>query len=281
MPIWKLQYDSTARWQLVRYIRSIFTQTQPRPPQPETPEGDFAFVFPQSYKGRTWPPGTSYDGGKSAYIRYCAGCHGVAGDGTGWDGAYLHPVPANLHDQLTETNPPDELMAKLSYGIEDTAMPPWLEWMPFNQRWALVKYIVDTFQKGVPGGQSLFDPNTLPAQYVTYDNGIYEEEGNKISVSNGKTIFMRFCSSCHGANGAGNGPGLKDLASDGPAPFPSNMPDAYVFWRAHDGITGTIMPAFQRVQEHSFFNATFLPEGSQFLGEADLRDVAAYLASKK
>ncbi len=113
----------------------------------------------------------------------CAHCHGLAGDGEGWDGAYLHPVPANLHDQGTELNPPDELMAKLSFGIEDTAMPVFAEWMPFNERWALVKYIVDTFQKGVQGGQSTMKAAELPANYVTYDDGIYEEEGNTISPS--------------------------------------------------------------------------------------------------
>ena len=80
-------------------------------------------------------------------------------------------------------------MAKLSFGIEDTAMPPFAEWMPFNERWALVKYTVDTFQTGVQGGESTMNRSELPADYVTYDNGIYEEEGNTIDVGAGKQIY--------------------------------------------------------------------------------------------
>ena len=65
--------------------------------------------------------------------------------GEGWNGVLPRYKPASLHDQLTELNPHDMLMAKLSFGIEDTAMPTYFEWMPFNERWALVKYIVETY----------------------------------------------------------------------------------------------------------------------------------------
>ena len=281
MPAWKYQYDGTARWQLVHYIRSIFTQTQPRPPQPETPEGDLAFPFPESYKGRDWPPGTSYEAGKESYVRHCAACHGLSGDGEGWNGDYLDPKPASLHDQLTELNPHDMLMAKLSFGIEDTAMPTYFEWMPFNERWALVKYIVETYQPpGVKGGESSMKSSELPADYVTYDNGIYEEEGNTISPTEGRRLYVAFCSTCHGLDGQGDGRGLKDLASEGPAPFPANMPEAYIFWREREGVPGSIMAPFQPVQRQSFFNAGFLTQGSPFLEEAQLRDIANYLATR-
>jgi cbb3-type cytochrome oxidase cytochrome c subunit/cytochrome c553 len=281
MPAWKYQYSETDRWQLVHFIRSLLTQTQPRPPQPETPEGDLAFPFPESYRGRDWPAGTSYERGKGYYVRYCAHCHGLSGDGTGWDGAYLDPKPANLHDQADEANPHDVLMSKLSFGIKDTAMPTWFEWLPFDQRWDLVKYIVETYQKpGVRGGQSTMKSGQLPADYLTYDNGIYEEEGNTVSASDGKRLYGRFCSTCHGKDGSGNGPGLKDLASDGPAPFPSAMPEAYVFWREREGVPGSIMPAFWHAERQSFFNAGYLSEGSPFLQEKQLRDIAHYLATK-
>ena len=89
----EVQYDGTARWQLVHYIRSIFTQTEKRPKQPKTPEGDLAFEFPESYKGRTWPADTSYEGGKAAYVRYCAHCHGLAGDGRAGTATTCIPSP--------------------------------------------------------------------------------------------------------------------------------------------------------------------------------------------
>ena len=49
------------------------------------------------------PDSASYENGKRIYLEHCAHCHGLAGDGQGWDGAYLSPTPADFHDMASKT----------------------------------------------------------------------------------------------------------------------------------------------------------------------------------
>ena len=115
---------------LVYYIRVMFTQTE-APPQVTS-----AQVYPDIYLSQTMPKSTSqsnivesdlpqlapltpsYERGKLVFLQNCAHCHGLAGDGTGWDGLYLNPSPANLHDQNLSGLSDGELFAKVSFGIK-------------------------------------------------------------------------------------------------------------------------------------------------------------------
>ena len=96
MPSWKLQYGEEDRWKLVHYIRGIFTQTEDIP-EIQDPGSEIA----QIYYDQSLPDSASYERGKTIFMQQCAHCHGLAGDSQGWDGAYLNPAPANLHDMST------------------------------------------------------------------------------------------------------------------------------------------------------------------------------------
>jgi high-affinity iron transporter len=79
--------------------------------------------------------------GAEVYQARCASCHGVAGAGDGPLGAGLDPVPANLTDRkaLSDRSPLD-YYRRLSIGVVGTAMPPFEDRLPAQDRWAVALY---------------------------------------------------------------------------------------------------------------------------------------------
>ena len=143
MPAWKIHYGEEDRWKLVHYIRTMFTQTEDSPPAP--PDGE-DFNYPDFYEtSMRYPDDVSYERGQRYFLQHCAHCHGLAGDGKGWDGQYLNPTPADFRGMMSKDVPRNMILAKITFGIQDTAMPTWGEFLPLQQRWDLVRYIMGTF----------------------------------------------------------------------------------------------------------------------------------------
>ena len=244
MPAWKLQYGDDDRWSVVHYIRTMFTQTEDRPTPPEAGKD---FLFPELYKTLSIPENASYDAGKQTFLITCAHCHGLAGDGTGWDGQYLNPKPANFHNMLGKSmggGAEGEHLAKVTFGIQDTAMPVWGEFLPESQRWEDVKFIMESFMMGRVVTDSVFTGD-IAANFLTLSKDNWIGEGHTISETNGADLYGVYCATCHGDDGKGNGPGVKDNASKGPAAFPENLPEAYIFWRTWEGVPESLMYPFQ------------------------------------
>ncbi len=246
MPAWKIHYGEEDRWKLVHYVRTTFTQTEEAPPAP--PDGQ-NFTYPDFYKtSMRYPEDVSYARGKRTFLQHCAHCHGLAGDGQGWDGDYLHPQPADFREMRNKKMTPEaqgEHLAKVSFGIQGAAMPSWGEFLPFDQRWDAIKFIMDTFMMGKPVTTTLYSPGSVPSNFVTLSRGNWLDEGHVISDTHGADLYATYCVTCHGDNGQGNGPGTVDSLSKGPAAFPSDMPENYIFWRVWDGVEEATMPPFQ------------------------------------
>jgi mono/diheme cytochrome c family protein len=260
MPTWKLQYSEEDRWKLVHYVRAIFTQTEEKPPAPE--EGQ-DFLYPDVYHAQTYPEGVSYERGRDLFLTTCAHCHGLAGNGQGWDGLYLDPQPADFREMGSIEMTPElqgEHLAKVTFGIQDTAMPSWGEFLPEDQRWDVIKYLMDTFMVGKPLESSGYVPGQVAADFVTLSKDNWTGEGHVISAENGGTLYQTYCSSCHGATGEGGGPGTVDSASGGPAAYPNNMEEPYILWRVWDGVPDSTMFAFHWL-----------------LSESEIWDITAYI----
>jgi cytochrome c oxidase cbb3-type subunit 2 len=244
MPTWKLRYSEEDRWKVVHYLRAIFTQTEERPPEP--PEGQ-NFDFPEIYQSQSMPDSASYANGKKIFLQRCAHCHGLAGDGQGWDGLYLDPQPANFHDmagmQMSQQGQAEHL-AKVTFGIQDTAMPSWGEVMPLNDRWDAIKYLMATYMMGKPVTDSVYGDGAVAATFVTLSQDNWLAEGHVISSTHGADLYQTYCSTCHGEDGQGNGPGTEGNPSGSPAPFPADMGEPYIMWRMWEGVPDTIMPPF-------------------------------------
>lgn len=268
MPTWKVQYKETERWQLVLYIRTMFTQTVAPRPAPPAAGKDFEFPDVMTKFDRI-PETASYMRGRQQFLQQCAHCHGLAGDGSGPDGQYLNPKPANLHDMMalseqgkTPNSIAGEFLARVSFGIQDTAMPSWGEFLPEEQRWDDVRFLARSFLEGTNITQSQYENGSVDIEYVRTDPGIFQDEIAQIDPVNGKAVYERWCATCHGADGKGEGPGTVGLASGSPAAFPGGMENAYIFFRVRKGVDDSMMYGFQPV-----------------LTEKEIWDVTAYVVN--
>lgn len=245
MPAWKIHYGEEDRWKLVHYIRTIFTQTEEQPPEPSE---EHSFNFPDVYKDLKFPEDVSFEYGKQIFLQHCAHCHGLAGDGKGWDGQYLNPTPADFREMAGMSMGPNaqgEHLAKVTFGIKDTAMPYWGEWMPESMRWDAIKYLMGAFMQGKPVTESVYNKGEIAANYVTASSQVFQDEGHSIPKNQGADLYKTYCATCHGDDGQGNGPGTEGNASGSPAVYPDNLNEAYIFWRIWEGVADSMMYPFQ------------------------------------
>ncbi|MHB9032210.1 MAG: c-type cytochrome [Anaerolineae bacterium] len=245
MPAWKEVYhDESDRWALVHYIRAIFTQTEEKPAAPAPGED---FNFPEFYKtSMRYPATVSASRGQSIYLTTCATCHGTSGIGDGANGAYLNPTPMDFRKLITETIESEaQPFAQVTFGVKDTAMPSWGEFLRIDQRWDVVKYVMDYFIKGAPVNESQYGSGMIPITYAQVSSDMFTSEGHIISPTHGVDIYNAYCLECHGTNGAGNGPGTVLTASGAPAAFPQGMNEQYIFWRIWEGVPDSVMYAFK------------------------------------
>jgi len=255
MPPWKLQYMEEERWKLVSYIRVNFVQTVDRPKSEATEK------YPDIYLTQNMPDSVSFERGKQTFLEYCAPCHGLSGQGDGWDGQYLDVKPANFTDPNLLGMSNGDFFARVSFGIQNSAMPTWGEWLPEDQRWDAIEFIQQAFIFGLPNQVSPYDGKT--ADYVvTLSEDNWTGSGNVIDPDNGKSVYEQYCTTCHGDTGQGDGPGAIKLPSGALAAFPDNLDSAYIFWRVFDGVPESIMPPFRWALE-----------------DGDIWDVGAYLSS--
>jgi mono/diheme cytochrome c family protein len=246
MPVWKSQYSEGDRWSLVHYIRAVFTQTE-APPE-LLPDGE-DFTFPDIFKTQKIPDTASYARGQRIYLVNCAQCHGLAGDGRGWNGQYLNPTPADLQEDAGvpfEADDEGKALARVTFGIKGTAMPSWGEILPLDQRWDAIRYMIDSFRVGVPVTTSVAGDGSVAADFVTLSPDNWTAEGHVISASRGADVYGTYCATCHGLSGAGDGDGSAASPSGRPAPFPAGLSVNYLFWRVWDGVPESVMPPFAR-----------------------------------
>jgi mono/diheme cytochrome c family protein len=203
------------------------------------------------------------DSGKQLYYRFCWGCHGFRGDGSGenWlpTGSYptmpyLNIQPRNFDAAVfkcrstpTGTLPTDEdLYNSVGRGFVMTNMPSWLS-LTSQQRADLVAFIKSfspRFKSEKPG-----DPIHVPA----------ESKLTVESIKHGQELFQKLeCWKCHGPEGRGDGPSASTLTDSNDQPIrPYNFAvgsrfkcgatnqDLYKLFMT--GLDGTPMPSFADV----------------------------------
>ena len=195
--------------------------------------------------------------GHGLYLRYCVGCHGVYGDGTGENAPFIDPKPRDFvaatfkcRSTPTGTLPLDsDLMHVLTTGVQASGMPSWISLSDEN-RTDLVAYI-KTFS---PRWQSekAGDPIKIPAEPAV----------TKESIAHGAELFQKMeCWKCHGQQGRGDGPSASTLTDSKEQPIrPYNFADAGndarfkcgetnqdLYRIFMTGLDGTPMPSFADV----------------------------------
>lgn len=243
MPAWKMEYGEEDRWKLVHYIRTIFTQTEDPLKSNGNPPPHASI-----YEEQRMPDSASYERGRTVFLENCVHCHGMTGNGGGWDGQYLNPTPANFQGMAGMQMTPKaqgEHLVKVTFGIQNTAMPTWGEWMPATDRWDAIKFLMASFMSGKPVTESVYNNGEIASDFVLMSSDVYKSEGHTINPENGGPLYKQYCATCHGEDFQGNGPGTKDSASKGPAAFPTEMSEAYIYWRIWQGVPDSMMYAFE------------------------------------
>jgi len=246
MPAWKSQYSEEQRWELVHYIRVNFTQTEQRPAASAV-----APDYPDIYLQASMPKAASFERGKLAYLQNCASCHGLGGQGDGWEGSYLDIKPNDLTSPGLKGKSDGQLFTELSFGLPNTAHPKYGEFLPESQRWDAIKFMKNAFIQGPPALTSPRAEGTVDANIFTLSKQNWLDEGHVISTTHGADLYSSYCLTCHGSLSKKNSlAGEKSRAYNLNALLsPKDLP--YVFAQVWKGIPETTMPPFQWLLEES------------------------------
>jgi len=192
--------------------------------------------------------------GKKLYRRFCIGCHGERGDGSGDNAPFLDPKPRDFtaatfkcRSTLTGNLPTDEdLYKSVGRGFNTSAMPSWAP-LTAQTKIDLVAYIKSFSPRW--HDEKPADVLKIPAETpVTIE-----------SISHGAELFQKLeCWKCHGQEGRGDGPSASTLTDSKDQPIrPYNFTgggrfkcgaeneDLYRIFMT--GVDGTPMPSFNDV----------------------------------
>jgi len=219
------------------------------------------------------------ESGRAIYERYCAGCHGVAGDGAGPAAPMLLTKPRDFtkgvfkfRSTAAGTLPTDaDLFRTITRGVNRTSMPEW-ELLPERERWALVAVVKTFFPAWA--GQGAGTPIAIP--------GAPADLESPERIARGRVVFEALeCNTCHGAEGRGDGPSAATLAPDawGNPQKPFNFTKGKlksggspedVYRTFMTGLNGTAMP--------SYYDIFAEPDG-EYIKPGDAWNLVAYVRS--
>ena len=194
--------------------------------------------------------------GRPLYRRFCIGCHGPNGDGTGENAQWFDPTMGfakprdftlavfKCRSTPTGTLPTDQdLFDAVTRGFVTTNMP---QWMPLNDqdRANLVAFI-KTFSTRWESDKSGTPINIPPESPASIE-----------SILHGRELFQKMeCWKCHGPEGRGDGPSaatLTDSKNNPIRPYDFTTGESFKCGVSnHDlyrifmtGLDGTPMPSF-------------------------------------
>jgi mono/diheme cytochrome c family protein len=189
--------------------------------------------------------------GKELYRRYCIGCHGPRGDGTGENAPYIDPKPRNFTQATfkcrstpTGTLPTDQdLYNSVTRGFDNSNMPSWAP-LTDQDRVNLVAFI------------KTFSPRWKTEKAGTAINVPPEPPVTMQSIQHGHDLFQKLeCWKCHGPEGRGDGPSAATLMDSNDQPirpynfaegtrFKCGTTDQDIYKIFMTGVDGTPMPSF-------------------------------------
>jgi mono/diheme cytochrome c family protein len=228
------------------------------------------------------PTPQSVERGEELYEQNCATCHGENGQGK--SGVELAGAPGRSFQtsDFTEgnfeyTGGPIQIYNAITFGLEDAVAPdqpegeepvaapphPSYQYLQYQSRWDIVHYL-----RSLGPTQQYTDPQTVVAQArERAEKGVCDEEiretiADKVApkgeeqIQAGAELYAQQCYSCHGDQGAGDGPAAGALQPP-PRNFVgtprdewTNDPSALgVFNTLAVGIEGTSMASYSNLSE--------------------------------
>jgi DMSO reductase family type II enzyme heme b subunit len=189
--------------------------------------------------------------GKAPYDKWCAGCHGVEGDGQGPAAAWMLPRPRDFtraQYQIKTTGAEAlasdaDILRMIDEGMPGTAMPGWRDQLSRRERDALVEYL-KTFSPFFAGEASPERLSVGRAPRATAD-----------ALAEGRRLYDEIeCWQCHGQAGRADGTSVPELEDDRGDPIrPADLTQNWlfngggsaedIFIRLMTGLDGTPMPS--------------------------------------
>lgn len=190
--------------------------------------------------------------GKPVYDKWCAGCHGVEGDGLGPAADWMLPQPRDFTDaqyQIRTTPsgalPTDaDILRVIDEGMPGTAMPGWESRLSSRERNELVDYL-KTFSR-------FFEMEDAPAPIEV--SGAPRRSAE--ALEEGARLYREMeCWKCHGDAGRGDGASAPTQSDDRDLPIrPADLTESWAFngggsleaiyTRLRTGMDGTPMPSY-------------------------------------
>lgn len=210
--------------------------------------------------------------GPKLYTRHCANCHGEKGDGNGI--VHLEPKAryfgAERFKLGTTTNgipTDDDLLRVLRRGIPGSAMPSFAQLSEPELR-AIIGHVRFLTRKGVYDrlrDKAMKDEGDYDAIEIAEKASKQTEPGKPLEspkefaaatpelLAQGKKVYLTTCAPCHGPEGRGDGPQVKDLKNENGTParprdltrgvFKGGREPELLYARIMLGMPGTPMPA--------------------------------------
>ena len=190
--------------------------------------------------------------GQITYEKWCAGCHGLDGTGTGDGATIMLPRPRDFSQALYQIRttasgelPTDsDILHVIDVGMPGTTMPGWEDLLGQDEREALVQYL-KTFSR-------FFSPDEIP---VALDFGRPTRVSDEVLAEGRAQYDAIECWKCHGDQGRGEGQSSPTLGDN--KDFPIRAADLTENWlfngggtvediyaRLRTGLDGTPMPNF-------------------------------------
>ncbi len=214
--------------------------------------------------------------GKAVYDKWCAGCHGVDGKGTGPAASHMLPRPRDFTTGVyqirttanSELPTDDDIMRVINEGMPGTAMPGWSTVLSQRERTQLVTHLKSF--------SHFFKQAKEPPKPLSFGKAPGSDQKR---IENGKEFYTKIeCFKCHGRGGRGDGQSAPTMEDDAKNPIrPADLTEPWffnggptvedIYRRLRTGLDGTPMPTFSDLIE------------SKFMTDSDLWDVALYVRS--
>lgn len=156
--------------------------------------------------------------GQALFAHYCAHCHGIKGEGNGYNAEFLDKEPANLSDKEFVSKKSNEQLLRVitlgGIGVKKSPlMPVFGNTISEEDIWALIAHVRklagdDSHPVTPPPGASKFRPEVAPANKDTFQKLVQSlsiEDQRKNLVKQGEHLFKKekSCLACHRVGNVG------------------------------------------------------------------------------
>lgn len=218
------------------------------------------------------PTSATIERGQKVYAEQCVSCHGEDGKGGAPLAQNFDPPAQAFTGQFKYGHGPIAIYNAISVGDMQTAPvegqevlsakhPAVFNHVPFQDRWAVAHYVRTLGGNGAPDSQALRERAEFEAEngvcFESVKAGIADRVAPKgeEQLAKGKELYAAQCSSCHGAEGKGDGAAAAALN-----PPPRNFHSVDQKWTVGTsplgvfnvlsvGIAGTSMASYASLSE--------------------------------